>query len=85
VGCLYGALQLGLPFQGLREGKNACQGNKETPVALVPKATSMEGKKPEHRLLHGITATNSWSTVKRFAASVPDEMVAAAPEAYVRR
>jgi len=67
----------------LREGKNACQGNKETPVALVRKATSMESKKPEHRLLHGITATNSWSTVKRFAASVADEMVAAAPEAYV--
>jgi len=30
-----------------------------------------------------LAAKNSWATVKRFAATVADEMVAAAPEAYV--
>jgi bifunctional non-homologous end joining protein LigD len=30
-----------------------------------------------------LTAKDSWSTVKRFAATVAEEMVASAPQAYV--
>jgi bifunctional non-homologous end joining protein LigD len=45
-------------FQGLREDKSASQVNKETPMALKGKETSIESKKVEHLVLHGITITH---------------------------
>jgi bifunctional non-homologous end joining protein LigD len=45
-------------FQGLREDKRASQVKKETPVAPPDKAPTVEGKKAEHLVLHGITITH---------------------------
>ncbi len=69
-----------VPFEALKLGAQDLRQRLESKgLKSSLKCTGGKGLHVTVRL----AAKDSWSTVKRFAASIADEMVAAAPEAYV--